>query len=158
MLPPLLPITLEDCEALPDWAAAFLDSGANFKWTRVMAKTSDGYDLTMIRICGDSTGLTTPDTRGPVLFLHDAYNDGLSWMQRSDQTPAAIPVRLYQEGGMDVFIANRRGTAPSRTHDTLNADTDSAYWDWSMDEVGEKDIPAMINKILEVRTTEMLSN
>ena len=44
VLPPLLPITLEDCEALPDWAAAFLDSGANFKWTRVMAKTSDGYD------------------------------------------------------------------------------------------------------------------
>lgn len=72
-------------------------------------------------------------------------------------TPAAIPVRAYQEAGFDVYIANRRGTAPSRTHETLNADTDADYWNWSMDEVAIYDIPAMINKIIEVRDGEGLA-
>ena len=72
-------------------------------------------------------------------------------------TPAAIPVRVYQEAGFDVYIANRRGTKPSRTHDTLNADSNAEYWNWSMDEVAIYDIPAMINKIIEVRDGEGLA-
>lgn len=35
VLPPRIPISQADCEALPDWAASFLDDGANFLWTRV---------------------------------------------------------------------------------------------------------------------------
>lgn len=77
-------------------------------------------------------------------------------MNRSETTPAALPVRLYQEGGYDVYIGNKRGTAASRTHETLDADVDADYWNWSIDEVGMYDIPAMINKIMQVRADEGL--
>ena len=110
----------------------------------------------MVRVIGNFEGVSEPDINGPLLLLHDLYNDGMSWMNRSDQTPAAIPVRLYQEGGFDVYIGNKRGTAPSRTHETLDADADADYWNWSIDEVGANDIPAMISKIQMLRAEEGL--
>ena len=40
-IPAMLPISQEDCEALPAWAQAFYDDGANFQWTRVETQTAD---------------------------------------------------------------------------------------------------------------------
>lgn len=34
VIPAMLPITQELCECLPNWAQAFYDDGANFKWTK----------------------------------------------------------------------------------------------------------------------------
>lgn len=47
----------------------------------------------------------------------------------------------------------KRATEYARTHDTLNADTDAAYWDGvTMDNIAEKDIPSAVSEILTHRT------
>lgn len=45
-------------------------------------------------------------------------------------------------------MGNARGNYYSRKHVTLNPDRDHEFWDFSWDEIGNYDLPAMINHIL----------
>lgn len=50
--------------------------------------------------------------------------------------------------GYDVWCANQRGSKHSRKHRTLATDSDS-YWDFSLDELVEHDLPTIIEHILK---------
>ena len=62
-------------------------------------------------------------TKGPILFVHSATKDCLSWLTKSvDAATDSIPKMLFDEG-YDVYLACRRGTAYSRSHETFNLST-----------------------------------
>ena len=111
----------------------------------------------MVHITSDGSGNPGPNagTKGPLLLLHDNWTDARSHLYDNSQAGENLVVQLYDEG-WDVYLANMRGTKYSRKHTTLNADGPNAngaadYWDFDMNDRATKDVPAMINKILERR-------
>ena len=55
------------------------------------------------------------------------------------------------EEGFDVWLGNARGNYYSRRHTTLNPDSrsDLKFWDFSFEEIGKFDLPAIIDYVLE---------
>ena len=49
--------------------------------------------------------------------------------------------------GYDVWMGNSRGTEFSQGHQTLSATRHEKYWDFTYDDMGTYDIPAMFNEI-----------
>jgi lysosomal acid lipase/cholesteryl ester hydrolase len=52
--------------------------------------------------------------------------------------------------GYDVWLGNTRGNKYSRHHTSLNPDKDNEFWDFTFAEMGLYDLPAQVNKALEV--------
>ncbi|XP_061962466.1 triacylglycerol lipase 2-like [Populus nigra] len=99
--------------------------------------TKDGYILSLQRIpVGRSGG--TRGNRPPVLLQHGLLMDGITWLLLPPDQSLAF---LLADNGFDVWIANTRGTKYSRGHVSLSPD-DSAYWDWTWDELVTYDLPA----------------
>lgn len=59
--------------------------------------------------------------------------------------------------GYDVWLGNNRGNKYSRMHVSLNPDTDKVFWKFSYHEMGTKDLPAMIDFILNATGREKIS-
>ena len=71
-------------------------------------------------------------------------------MNYSDVSPAFVASRA----GYDVWINNSRGNTYSRKHIFLDPDNDSAeFWDFGWEEMGRFDIPAVVDYILDQKTT-----
>ncbi|OVA20031.1 Alpha/beta hydrolase fold-1 [Macleaya cordata] len=104
--------------------------------------TQDGYILSLQRIPVGKSG-ETPGPRTPVLLQHGVLMDGITWLLNfPDQSLAYI----LADNGFDVWIANTRGTKYSRGHTSLNAD-DSAYWDWTWDQLVAYELPAIFQYV-----------
>ena len=111
--------------------------------------TTDGYQLTMKHIIGDANGDPFDAPLGPILLVHGQFTDSAAWFNRSDDDEVALPIALANLG-YDVFIANLRGTEWSKTHE--NADiTSQDYWDFTIKEIAEYDIPTFVSTILAKR-------
>lgn len=63
---------------------------------------------------------------------------------------------LLTDAGYDVWLGNARGTEMSREHSWLNAN-ESAYWDYSWQDIGQEDLPACIDYVLAITNNEKLS-
>jgi lysosomal acid lipase/cholesteryl ester hydrolase len=55
---------------------------------------------------------------------------------------------VLADAGFDVWMNNNRGTTYSRKHSSLDPDTDKEYWDYSFQEMGRYDQPAVWSFIL----------
>ncbi|XXG50256.1 hypothetical protein AAC387_Pa02g4301 [Persea americana] len=66
--------------------------------------------------------------------------DGLTWLLNN---PDASLGYILADSGFDVWIANARGTRWSLKHQSLNR-TERAYWAWSLDELVEYELPAIV--------------
>lgn len=53
------------------------------------------------------------------------------------------------DAGYDVWLGNARGTSFSRKHKLLDPDSPS-FWDYSFNEIGRYDLPAMIDYVLTI--------
>ncbi|KAK1306174.1 Triacylglycerol lipase 2 [Acorus calamus] len=101
--------------------------------------TQDGYILSLQRIpVGRSGG--SPSGGPPVLLQHGVLMDGITWLLNAPDESLAF---ILADNGYDVWIANTRGTKWSRGHVSLSTN-DSAYWDWSWDELMAYDLPATL--------------
>lgn len=143
-------VSQADLDAYPEFAATMATAGNNYDWASYQVTTEDGYVLSLWRVTG-SNETPVASSRGPILLSHGDASDGLSWFNRDDLESAAYPVKLF-DMGFDVWIANARGTKASLGHTTLNYLTDAAYWDWSFNEMGQYDLTAMTQGILEARS------
>lgn len=56
---------------------------------------------------------------------------------------------IFADSGYDVWLPNTRGNVYSKNHTTKNPHTDPSFWDFSFWEVGTKDIPALVDYVLD---------
>merc|ERR1712233_15731 len=82
--------------------------------------TPDGYILTLYRIVGN----------GPVVFMQHGLEDSSA------------------AEGYDVWLGNYRGNHDSREHQSLDADRDNEFWQFSWDEMAKYDLPTELNFVM----------
>jgi len=112
------------------------------------ATTEDGYILALHRI---PHGKTNGDDEGPrpVIFVqHSILASSADWVL---STPAKGLGFILADAGYDVWLGNYRGNTYSRNHTFLNPDNQrEGFWDFTWDEMAHYDLPAMIERVLEL--------
>ncbi|GAB1867625.1 Lipase [Camponotus japonicus] len=103
--------------------------------------TEDGYLLTLHRIPGDNGSL-------PVLLQHGFFCTSAVWVILGKGKGLAY---VLADHGYDVWLGNFRGNTYSRAHITLSP-SNSTFWDFSLNELGIYDLPAMITYITNMRS------
>ncbi|KAK1272335.1 Triacylglycerol lipase 2 [Acorus gramineus] len=83
--------------------------------------------------------------RQPVLLQHGVLVDGMTWLLNSPEESLGF---ILAGRGFDVWIANSRGTRWSWGHVSLDS-SDSAYWQWSWDELVAYDLPAIFDFVYQ---------
>ncbi|CAI0450646.1 unnamed protein product [Linum tenue] len=114
-----------------------------YPYEAIRVITSDGYVLHLERI-------PRRDSRKAVYLQHGVLDSSMGWVSNG---VVGSPAFAAYDQGFDVFLGNFRGLV-SREH--VNKKISShKYWHYSINEHGTKDIPAMIAKINEIKTTEL---
>ncbi|KAL5052580.1 hypothetical protein RYX36_033262 [Vicia faba] len=109
--------------------------------------TADGYVLLLERI-------PRRDARKAVYLQHGVFDSSMGWVSNG---VVGSPAFAAYDHGYDVFLGNFRGLV-SREHIDKNISS-REYWRYSINEHGTEDIPAMVEKIHQVKTAELkLSN
>ncbi|XP_022830192.1 lipase 3-like [Spodoptera litura] len=111
--------------------------------------TEDGYILEMHRIPHGRDANNVPNQKKPVVFvMHGLLCSSADFVLMG---PGSGLGYILAEEGFDVWMGNARGNYYSRRHVTLNPDAilSTAFWKFSYDEIGNKDLPAMIDYVLE---------
>ncbi|KAJ6873861.1 triacylglycerol lipase 2-like isoform X2 [Populus alba x Populus x berolinensis] len=98
--------------------------------------TKDGYILSLQRMPSGLSGQAAD--KPPVLLQHGLIVDGVTWLMSLPDESLAF---ILADNGYDVWISNGRGTRFSRGHASIDP-YNSAYWDWTWDELAAYDLPA----------------
>lgn len=114
-------------------------------------QTEDGYLLSVQRI---------PHGRGksgvqnkPVVFLqHGLLSSSADWVMNFPEESLGF---ILADAGYDVFLGNIRGNTYSRRHVKLTPKM-KEFWEFSFDEMGKYDLPAMIDFALNVTGQKQL--
>ncbi|KAL2321228.1 hypothetical protein Fmac_030197 [Flemingia macrophylla] len=117
------------------------DLGYPYEAIRVI--TADGYILHLERI-------PRRDSRKAVFLQHGVFDSSMGWVSNG---VVGSPAFAAYDQGYDVFLGNFRGLV-SREHVNKNISS-RQYWRYSINEHGTEDIPAMIDKIHQVKTAEL---
>lgn len=115
-----------------------------------IAITDDGYSLKIFRIVQGKDCVKKP----PVILMHGLLQSADVWL---DAGPGSALAYLLADDCHDLWVGNQRGNYYSRKHRTLNPDTDSKFWHFSVDEIGLYDIPTTIDYVLEKTGAEKLN-
>ncbi|KAL4714508.1 hypothetical protein ACJJTC_017571 [Scirpophaga incertulas] len=109
--------------------------------------TSDRYVLTVHRIPHGRDRNNQPDQRRPaVLLMHGLLSSSADYIILGPER--ALAYQLAEEG-YDVWLGNARGNFYSRNHLKYNPDNQfSGFWKFSWDEIGNYDLPAIVDHIL----------
>lgn len=113
--------------------------------------TEDGYILELFRLNSQKCDkLIQP----PVLLMHGLTLSSESWL---DSGPDSSLAYMLANHCYDVWAGNIRGNFNGRRHLVLNPDKDKKFWDFCVDDHGYYDIPAQIDKILNVTRSQKLN-
>ncbi|KAK4298232.1 hypothetical protein Pmani_029415 [Petrolisthes manimaculis] len=114
--------------------------------------TEDGFILTLHRIPhgrhGDIGGENRVQGRHPVFLQHGLLSSSACWLMAEPDKALAY---IAADAGYDVWMGNTRGNHYSRNHTSLQP-SNKEFWDFSYDEMGYYDLPAVIDYVLT--TTE----
>jgi len=104
--------------------------------------TEDGYKLHLYRIRTDDR-----KAGDPAVFLQHGFGDSADAfvIHTVDKAPAF----QLATAGFDVWLGNQRGSKHSIGHETLDLASEE-YWQFTFQEFGEYDAPAMVEKALSV--------
>nr|POF16027.1 lipase member n [Quercus suber] len=114
-----------------------------YPYEAIHVVTADGYVLLLERI-------PRRDARKAVYLQHGVFDSSMGWVSNG---VVGSPAFAAFDQGYDVFLGNFRGLV-SREHADKNISS-RRYWQYSINEHGTEDIPAMIEKIHEVKTSEL---
>ncbi|XP_069359251.1 lipase 1-like [Maniola hyperantus] len=120
----------------------------NYPFEEHTVTTEDGYILGIHRIPHGRDSNNRPGNKPVAFLMHGLLASSADYITMGPGT--AIAYYLAEEG-FDVWLGNARGTHFSRRHTTLNPDArfNSTFWQFSWDEIGNKDLPAMIDYVLD---------
>ncbi|XP_013200008.1 lipase 3 [Amyelois transitella] len=111
--------------------------------------TSDGYILEVHRIPHGRDENNTPDSNKPVvLLMHGLWSSSADYVLLGPGNGLAY---ILAEAGFDVWMGNARGNYYSKRHLTLNSNGGRGnidYWKFSWDEIGNLDLPVIIDHII----------
>lgn len=117
---------------------------AGFNASSYDVETEDGYILKVHRVLSPNV---TSSERNQVYFLqHGLFTTAADFVMTGRKY--AMAFYLAKHGG-DVWLGNTRGSKHSVRHKNLTQDND-AFWDFSFNEMGRYDLPAMIDYALNV--------
>eukprot|EP00831_Metopus_contortus_P014700 TRINITY_DN16094_c0_g1_i5.p1 TRINITY_DN16094_c0_g1~~TRINITY_DN16094_c0_g1_i5.p1 ORF type:complete len:244 (-),score=27.66 TRINITY_DN16094_c0_g1_i5:25-756(-) len=121
--------------------------GYNFETHK--AVTKDGYLITLWRIPKKISEKRS--SRHPVLLQHGVMDNAFSWLYKNMYKN--LPIMLV-DLGYDVWLGNNRGTIHSLEHVDIQEHNSrkisGKYWEFSFDEMGLYDLPAMIDYISDI--------
>lgn len=108
-----------------------------------IVQTVDGYFLTVHRI----TANPYLQANRTVLLHHGFLGSSTDWILLG---PSKSLPYILSDAGFDVWLTNARGNYYSRGH--LSRDIECAdYWKFSWEEMGERDLPAVIDYIRQTK-------
>ncbi|KFD63207.1 hypothetical protein M514_11121 [Trichuris suis] len=114
------------------------------------AVTEDGYILTLIRILPNANKWKP---KRPVIFLqHGLESSCVDWINNLPGQSAGF---YFSDAGFDVWMGNFRGNTYGRRHRTLKPENNE-FWRFTWDEMAKYDLPALINKTLEISKADKL--
>ncbi|KAJ0105317.1 hypothetical protein Patl1_19068 [Pistacia atlantica] len=114
-----------------------------YPYEAIHVVTSDGYILLLERI-------PRRDARKAVYLQHGILDSSMGWVSNG---VVGSPAFAAYDQGYDVFLGNFRGLV-SREHIDKNISS-RQYWQYSVNEHGMEDLPAIIEKIQEIKTSEL---
>jgi len=114
--------------------------------------TQDGFILSMQRIPRGRGEKKSSASKEVVFLQHGLLADATNWVMDS---PTESLAYILADSGFDVWLGNARGNDYSRRHVKYNP-SQSAFWNWSWQEMAHYDLPAMINYVLQVTGQEQL--
>ncbi|CAA0818401.1 alpha/beta-Hydrolases superfamily protein [Striga hermonthica] len=114
-----------------------------YPYEAIRVITSDGYVLHLERI-------PRRESRKVVYLQHGILDSSMGWVSNG---VVGSPAFAAFDQGYDVFLGNFRGLV-SREHVDKNISS-RQYWNYSINEHGTEDIPAMIDKMHEIKTSEL---
>ncbi|KAI8436514.1 hypothetical protein MSG28_010059, partial [Choristoneura fumiferana] len=105
--------------------------------------TEDGYILNLFRITkGAKCKKVIKKT--PVFFMPPLLSSADTALEAG--VDAGLPY-LISDDCFDTWVGNPRGTYYGRRHIRLDPDRDKEFWEFSVDEIGTYDIPAMVDYV-----------
>jgi len=108
--------------------------------------TEDGYILAMHRIpFGKKSPPVDGVERPAALLVHGLLSSSADYVMGIPEKSLGY---VLADAGYDVWLGNYRGNTYSRKHESLNPE-DYTFWQFSWDQNGKYDIPAMIDYVLE---------
>ncbi|XP_042015836.1 uncharacterized protein LOC121763818 isoform X1 [Salvia splendens] len=114
-----------------------------YPYEAIRVVTADGYVFHLERI-------PRRDSRKVVYLQHGILDSSMGWVSNG---VVGSPAFAAFDQGYDVFLGNFRGLV-SREH--INTKISSRqYWKYSINEHGTRDIPAMVEKIHEIKISEL---
>ncbi|ESW32353.1 hypothetical protein PHAVU_002G315000 [Phaseolus vulgaris] len=102
------------------------------------------------RTCQDVITELGRYARKAVYLQHGIFDSSMGWVSNG---VVGSPAFAAFDQGYDVFLGNIRGLV-SREHVKKNISS-REYWKYSINEYGTEDIPALIEKIHQVKTAEL---
>ncbi|CAH2036993.1 unnamed protein product [Thlaspi arvense] len=121
-----------------------------YPYEAIRVVTSDGYGLLLERI-------PRRDARKAVFLQHGVLDSSMGWVSNG---VVGSPAFAAYDQGYDVYLGNFRGLV-SRDHVNKNISSRESskpkcsFWSYSINEHAREDIPAMIEKVHEIKTAEL---
>ncbi|XP_070148822.1 lipase 3-like [Polyergus mexicanus] len=113
--------------------------------------TEDGYNLKIHRIPGSPLS-NSQQNKIVVFLMHGILCSSDCWVTLGANKDLAF---LLADQGYDVWLGNYRGNSYCRSHIEMSP-RDANFWQYSYHDIGTKDLPTMIDYVLNYTKSETL--